>query len=70
MARSYPYTLVAIFVQGHEIHVQSGHNPMEVRAAAERVSRNPKVIRRIELRDLTGVLETIWANTWDDVAAR
>jgi hypothetical protein len=59
-----PYRLVAIMQAGHEIVVKRGHNPVEVREAASRVARNPKAVRRIELRDLEGSLDAIWDASW------
>ena len=64
----YPYTLVAVFTHGHEVPVKSGHCPVEVREAERRVARNPQAIKRIELRDLDGCLETIWANDWEKLS--
>lgn len=64
-ARPTPYRLVAVFTHGRELIVASGHSPSIVRAAEDRIARNPLVIARIELRDGSGVLETIWANTWE-----
>jgi hypothetical protein len=60
-----PYSLVAIHRDGRETVVMRGHNPTEVGEANTRVARNPKEIARIELRDLSGVLNTYWAYTWE-----
>lgn len=60
-----PYSLVCTFTSGVEIVCASGHDPVTVREAESRIARNPAAIARIELRDLTGPLETLWANTWD-----
>ena len=59
-----PYSLVAVMTAGHEITIARGHCPRSVRTAHNRVSRNPAAVSRIELRDLTGTLETVWAKTW------
>ncbi len=58
------YSLVAIKTFGEEHIQRQGHNPSEVRAAHLNISRNPKVIRRIELRDHEGPIETVWDKTW------
>jgi hypothetical protein len=60
-----PYSLRAVFADGRTQIVETGHAPMDVRSAESRVSRNPRVIARIELHDLTGRLETIWAASWE-----
>lgn len=60
------YRLVVVWRDGREQVVYDSDNPREARAAEKRVSRNPKVIDRIELRDNGGKtrLETIWSRDW------
>ena len=62
-----PYSLLVAFQFDPSIwrEIANGHCPQEVRAAHDRVARNPAVIHRIELHDLTGPLETIWAADWE-----
>lgn len=62
--RAGSYKLVARFLWGHELIIDQGHNPQEVRRAETRISRNPRVIESIELRDGSGTLETLWRHTW------
>lgn len=59
-----PYKLIVTFHWGRQLIVKSGHNPTEVEAAENRVSRNAKVIESIVLHDGSGPLETIWRHTW------
>jgi hypothetical protein len=59
-----PYSLVIVWKHGVESVQANGHNPQLVRAAESQITRNSRVISRIELRDLTGPLETIWAADW------
>ena len=59
-----PYQLVCRFQNGLERVIEAGHNPSVVRNAHNRISRNPAMVARIELRDLTGPLETIWSASW------
>ena len=59
-----PYRLLVTFSDGRILTLASGHNPQDVRRAEQRVSRNPNVIARVELVDLTGPLETIWDSSW------
>ena len=63
--RDPPYKLVVVFTHGATKVLHRSHSPVEARAAHDRVSRNPKVIERIELHDHEGVLETIWNKNWD-----
>jgi hypothetical protein len=58
------YKLLIKWTDGRVETVAEGNNPSEVRAAEARVSRNPRVIDRIELHDLTGPLETLWSRSW------
>ena len=65
-----PYKLVALFTFGKRLVIAAGHNPTVVREAESRVARNPKVIDRIVLEDLTGPLETIWSREWPEAGSR
>lgn len=60
------YRLVTVWNDGRETVIEEGYNPSEVRAANERVSRRPSHIARLELRDGSGCLETIWCSSWSD----
>jgi hypothetical protein len=58
-----PYSIVVLWQDGRSEIVATSHNPLEL-ANAPMVSRNPRVINRIELHDLTGCLETVWSAEW------
>ena len=60
------YQLVAIMQHGREIVVEKGYNPVEVEAAARRVSRDPRSVKRIELRDGDSSLSAIWDADWSN----
>lgn len=59
-----PYALVVTYSDGRKETLERGHDPLMVREAHKRVSRNPKAIARVELVDSSGPLETIWAAAW------
>lgn len=61
------YKLIAIFQQGHEAEVASSYNPSEVIEAESKIAHDPKIIRRIEVRDLTGVIRTLWDASWENL---
>ena len=54
------YRLVAIFQHGPIKTIATSDDPAEARTAEHTVARNPEVIRRIELHDSGGPIETIW----------
>lgn len=61
------YWLLVKFVGGRE-HVQgASDNPTTARAFESQVTRNRKVIDRIELHDTDGCLDTIWSRDWEEV---
>jgi hypothetical protein len=63
-----PYELVAVcnFAEHtEELVIATGHNAVAVRESHTKVSRNADVISAIELRDSSGVLETLWKPDWD-----
>lgn len=62
-----PYHLVVRYVTTMEYEsIYASWSPTDARSAEKRVSRNPKAIDRIELRDAGGkrTLETIWSRHW------
>ena len=67
MAVKAPYSLVVKFRDGRVETIASGHDPVATRRNESRVSRNSELIARIELHDLSGALETIWAASWDSL---
>lgn len=58
------YSLRVTFVNCDVRTIEASDNPTTARDAHNRVSRNPKVVRLIQLWDLTGPLELIWSNQW------
>ena len=61
-----PYRLIAVFQTGYDVLIEEGDDPVSVRAAHTKVSRNRKAVSRIELHDPSGCLETIWQFNWPD----
>lgn len=65
MSQAWGYRAIVVFNQGHSVLVYEGFNPDEAkRAGRERVSRDPRVIDRIEIQDREGVIETLWRKEW------
>ena len=63
---SEPYSVIVYWRDGRMEVVARSHNPC-VLAEAPTVARNPAAIRRIEMHDLTGCLETVWDASWHGV---
>lgn len=62
-----PYKLVAKMKQGHSITVLESHNPQDCIDGESRIAHDPRTVQRIEVRDLTGVLRTLWDADWQAV---
>lgn len=60
-----PYRVIVTWQNGTRTIVAESPNPTEL-AGAPTVSRNPRVIKRIEIHDLTGPLETVWDASWEN----
>lgn len=60
-----PYSLIVFWQDGRREIVAEGHDPPAVSRQERTIARNAAVIRRIELHDLTGCLETLWAADWN-----
>jgi hypothetical protein len=58
-----PYRIIIFWKDGRRTTAAESHAPTAL-AGAPMVARNARVIRRIELHDLTGSLETIWDASW------
>jgi len=62
-----PYHLMWKSAQtGEWLTICRSYSALEATSAAAMISRNPKVVQRIELRDAGGreTLETIWDASW------
>jgi hypothetical protein len=64
MTQRGPYSLMVHWNDGRVTEQANGHSPTIVREAEQQVTRNPRVISRIVLVDLTGPLDTIWSKDW------
>lgn len=58
------FKLIVYFTFGKILVQAQCYMPSHVRAAHDQVARNPKVIKRIEMHDHEGCIDTIWDNTW------
>ena len=54
------YRLVAVFKFGSELEIGRRDNQASARALESKVARNSAIIKAIELRDGSTVLETVW----------
>ena len=60
-----PYRLLCHWQDGRVTVEAQGHNPVEVADAEFRIARNVSIIRRIELHDNIGCLESLWDASWE-----
>lgn len=60
-----PYSVVVFWQDGRRTIAAESHSPPEL-AGAPMVARNPAAIRRIEIHDLHGSLETVWDANWEN----
>lgn len=60
-----PYFIRLTWQNGHVSEVGQSHNPSETREYGYcKISRHPRVVKRVEMFDLTGPLEAIFDADW------
>ena len=65
-----PHSCVVFWQDGRATRHGASHNPVDAEDYAfDHVARDPRVIRRIEVHDHEGCVETIWDAAWPYVSA-